>query len=144
MAHCRHLSDTNKEQIIASKIKSQLAPDDLLTLIQESLDGDKAGDIVVIDLSGKSSIADYMVIASGQSTRQVGAMTDHLVRKFKENGLRGAKVEGQPRNDWVLVDAGDVIVHLFRPEVREFYQLEKLWSYDTPDSTPAANTAHMV
>ena len=113
-----------------------------MTLIQESLDGDKAGDIVVIDLAGKSSIADYMVIASGQSTRQVGAMTDHLVRKFKEIGLRGAKVEGQPRNDWVLVDAGDVIVHLFRPEVREFYQLEKLWSYQTPDSAPAATTAN--
>jgi len=130
------------ELIIARKIKSPLAPDDLLALIQESLHGDQAGDIVVIDLAGKSSIADYMVIASGQSTRQVGAMTDHLVRKFKEIGLRGAKVEGQPRNDWVLVDAGDVIVHLFRPEVREFYQLEKLWSYQTPDSAPAATTAH--
>ena len=112
-----------------------------MTLIQESLDGDKAGDIVVIDLAGKSSIADYMVIASGQSTRQVGAMTAHLVRKFKEIGLRGAKVEGQPRNDWVLVDAGDVIVHLFRPEVREFYQLEKLWSYEIPDSVEMASTA---
>ena len=68
-------------------------------------------------------------------------MTDHLVSKFKDNGLRGAKVEGQPRNDWVLVDAGDVIVHLFRPEVREFYQLEKLWSYGMPDSIDAANSA---
>jgi len=121
-----------------------LSPDELLALIQESLDSDKAGDIVVIDLAGKSSIADYMVVASGQSTRQVSAMTDHIMRQFRDNALRGATVEGQPRNDWVLIDAGDVIVHLFRPEVREFYQLEKLWSYDMPETGEPAATARMV
>ncbi len=136
---CHGAAPTPKrERIIARKIRTTLSPDDLLALIKGSLDSDQAGDIVVIDLSGKSSIADYMVVASGQSTRQVGAMTDHLLRQFKDKGLRGATVEGQPRNDWVLVDAGDVIVHLFRPEVREFYQLEKLWSYQMPETPTAA------
>jgi len=105
------------------------------------LEDDKAGDIVAIDLSGKSSIADYMVIASGQSTRQVGAMADHLLEMFREIGIRGAKVEGRARNDWVLVDAGDIVIHLFRPEVREFYKLEKLWSHDWPDLSEASSAA---
>lgn len=121
-----------------------MSPETLLSLIQEQLEDDKAGDIVVIDLSGKSSIADYMVVASGQSTRQVGAMTDHLLELFRKNGLRGAKVEGRSRSDWVLVDAGDVVIHLFRPEVREFYKLEKLWSHnlpDMPETSAAVSTA---
>lgn len=121
-----------------------MSPETLLALVQELLEDDKAGDIVVIDLSGKSSIADYMVVASGQSTRQVGAMTDHLLELFRKNGLRGAKVEGRSRSDWVLVDAGDVVIHLFRPEVREFYKLEKLWSHNLPDmseTSAAVSTA---
>ena len=77
--------------------------------------------------SGKSSIADHMVIASGRSNRHVAAVADHLLRRLKETGHGNAKVEGLPSADWVLIDAGDVIVHLFRPEVREFYQLEKMW-----------------
>ena len=76
-----------------------------------------------------------MVIASGRSARQVGAMTDHLLETLQKNGLRGAKVEGRARGDWVLLDAGDVVVHLFRPEVREFYKLEKLWSHVLPENS---------
>ena len=101
-----------------------------------SLDDDKAEDIVTIDLRGKSAIADFMVIASGRSTRQVGAMADHILRKVKSEGYGTAAVEGIPQNDWVLIDAGDVIVHLFRPEVRAFYNLEKMWAAALPaDST---------
>lgn len=81
----------------------------------------------MIDLSGKSTLADYIVIATGRSQRQVGAMADHLIEKLKKAGAKSVAVEGQPQCDWVLVDAGDVVVHLFRPEVREFYKLDKLW-----------------
>jgi len=98
-----------------------------LAAIIASLEDDKAEDEVVIDLSGKSTLADYIVIASGRSQRQVGAMADHLIEKLKKAGVRPVSSEGQPQCDWVLVDAGDIVVHLFRPEVREFYKLEKLW-----------------
>ncbi len=99
----------------------------LLNLILESLDGSKAEEIISINIEGKSPIADHMVIASGRSHRHVGAVTDHLLRDIKDAGLGTAKVEGLPACDWVLIDAGDVIVHIFRPEVREFYNLEKMW-----------------
>jgi ribosome-associated protein len=99
----------------------------LLSIVQSSLEDDKADDIVVIELADKSSIADFMVIASGRSTRQVGAMADHLREKLKAAGLESVSVEGLARCDWVLIDGGDVIVHLFRPEVRGFYNLEKMW-----------------
>jgi len=98
-----------------------------VSLIQSSLNDDKAEGLVVIDLHGKSSIADYLVIASGRSTRQVGAMADHLALKLKGAGAERISVEGLPQGDWVLIDAGDVIVHLFRPEVRGIYNLEKMW-----------------
>ncbi len=99
----------------------------LLEQILKSLDDDKAEEIIKIDLNGKSEIADYMVIASGRSSRQVAAMADHLVDRLKQGyGVR-SKIEGKEVGDWVLIDAGDVIVHVFRPEVREFYQLEKMW-----------------
>jgi len=91
-----------------------------------SLDGDKAEEIVTIDLRGRSNVADRMVVATGRSQRQVGAMADHLVEKLKGVGI-SPSVEGQGQGDWVLIDAGDVIVHLFRPEVREFYDLEGMW-----------------
>ncbi len=103
-----------------------------------SLEDDKAEDEIVIDLSGKSTLADYIVIASGRSQRQVGAMADHLVEKLKAAGAKAVAVEGLPQCDWVLVDAGDVVVHLFRPEVREFYKLEKLWA---PGTTASAGQA---
>ena len=99
-----------------------------LELIQCELDDNKAEDIVSIDLSGKSDIADTMIIASGRSQRHVGAMADKILRRLKEAGHGRVKAEGMPACDWVLLDAEDVIVHLFRPEVREFYNLERIWS----------------
>ena len=95
------------------------------------LDDDKAIEPVVLDLHGKTSIADAMVIASGTSQRHIAAMAEHLVQKLKAAGHR-ATVEGGKQSDWVLIDAGDVIVHLFRPETRQFYNLEKMWSVDLP------------
>ena len=95
------------------------------------LDEDKAQDIILIDLRGKSPMADSMIIASGRSHRHVGALADHLQRTLKEEGLGKVKVSGLPHCDWVLLDAGDVIVHLFRPEVRTFYNIEKIWSVDS-------------
>lgn len=99
----------------------------MFSFILERLDQDKAEDIVTIDLRGKSAVADHMVIASGRSTRQVSALTEKLTEALKAERGVVARVEGKDAGDWVLVDAGDVIVHLFRPEVREFYQLEKMW-----------------
>lgn len=114
--------------------------ENLVSLITSSLEDDKADDIVVIDLHGKTSIADSMVIASGRSTRQVGAMAEHLARRLKGAGASRVSVEGMPQCDWVLIDGGDVIVHLFRPEIRSFYNLEKMWGEHLPDAgeRPAA------
>lgn len=108
----------------------------MLGLVETSLDDDKAESVVVIDLDGKTEICDYLVIASGASQRQIGAMADHLKEKLKASGLTGIAVEGKTQCDWVLIDAGDVIVHLFRPEVRSFYNLEKMWDVPAPDSDP--------
>ena len=99
----------------------------LLARILTSLENDKAEDIVQIDLRGKSSIGDFMIIASGRSSRQVSAISEKLVDNMKQDFGRSSKVEGKGAGDWVLIDAGDIIVHIFRPEVREFYQLEKMW-----------------
>ncbi len=107
-------------------------PDRLLNVVLDTLDAAKAEDVAIIDLRGKTSIGDQMVIASGRSQRHVGAVADHLLRKLKDEGFGRARVEGMPQCDWVLIDAGDVIVHIFRPEVREFYNLEKMWSADRP------------
>ena len=101
--------------------------DKLLERILSSLFDDKAEDVVQINLQGKSSVADHMVIASGQSTRQVSAMAEKLRDRIKQEFGFTSKVEGKDVGDWVLIDTGDVIVHIFRPEVREFYQLEKMW-----------------
>jgi ribosome-associated protein len=97
------------------------------------LDDTKAEDIVTIDLTGKSSIADSMVIASGRSQRHVGSVADYLVEAVKKAGCKSPRVEGMTHCDWVLIDAGDVVVHVFRPEVRDFYNLERLWSSDMPE-----------
>lgn len=99
----------------------------MLAIILSSLSDDKADDIVSINLHGKSEMADYMVIASGRSSRQVAAMAEKLTERLKQDAQYSAKVEGKSAGDWVLIDAGDIIVHLFRPEVRDFYQLEKMW-----------------
>jgi ribosome-associated protein len=104
---------------------------ELENAILAKLDEDKAQDIVLIDLKGKSPMADTMIVASGRSHRHVGALADHLLRTLKEQGMGRAKVEGLPHCDWVLIDAGDVIVHLFRPEVRVFYNIEKIWAVDS-------------
>ncbi len=96
-------------------------------MVESSLDDDKAQSVVVIDLSGKTDIADFMVIASGTSKRQIGTMAEHLREKLKARGQQGVVVEGEAQSDWVLIDAGDVLVHLFQPDIREFYGLEKLW-----------------
>jgi ribosome-associated protein len=108
-------------------------PNQLRELVTSTLDDHKAEDIVVIDLKGKSSIADFMVIATGRSNRQVAAMADHIVSRLKELGIKGITPEGLRQRDWVLIDAGDVIVHLFRPEVRSFYNLEKMWGAELPE-----------
>ena len=106
----------------------------LLTLITSSLDQDGAEDILDIPLAGKSTVADHMVIASGRSTRHVASLSDKLVERLKHDAGLASRVEGKESADWVLIDAGDVIVHIFRPEVREFYQLEKMW-LTAPDRT---------
>jgi len=105
----------------------EITSDALLASILKSLDDDKAEDVVQIDLRGKSEMGDHMVIASGRSTRQVSSMAQKLVDRLKQDYRLSAKVEGKEIGDWVLIDTGDVIVHIFRPEVREFYQLEKMW-----------------
>jgi ribosome-associated protein len=104
---------------------------DLERAIIAKLDDDKAQDMVLIDLRGKSPMSDAMIVASGRSNRHVGALADHLLRLLKEMGLGKVKVEGLPHCDWVLLDAGDVIIHLFRPEVRSFYNIEKIWAIDS-------------
>jgi ribosome-associated protein len=105
---------------------------DLLASVMSSLEDAKAEEIVAIDLAGKSAMGDHMVIASGRSARHVGAIAEQLSKKLKSIGHGRVRVEGVPACDWVLVDAGDVIVHVFRPEVRDFYNLEKMWSADMP------------
>jgi ribosome silencing factor RsfS/YbeB/iojap/nicotinate (nicotinamide) nucleotide adenylyltransferase len=104
--------------------------DALLALVRRSLDDDKAEDVVVIDLKGKSAFADYMVVASGRSNRQVVAIADHLAERLKQAGHGYIPIEGKQGGDWVLVDAGDVVVHVFRPEPRAFYALEKMWALE--------------
>ena len=107
-------------------------------LVLASLDDDQAVDTMTIPLAGKSSIADHMVIASGRSTRQVASMAGKLAEKIKAETGRPVRIEGLPTADWVLIDAGDVIVHLFRPEVRSFYNLERMWAFgDAPTATSA-------
>jgi ribosome-associated protein len=106
--------------------------DSLLAHITEWLDAAKAEKVVAIDIRGKSSIGDYMVIASGRSDRHVGAVSEQIARKLKEHGRGSVRIEGRPQCDWVLIDIGDIIVHVFRPEVREFYNLEKMWSAERP------------
>lgn len=108
-------------------------------LVLAQLDDDQAQELVSIPLEGKSSMADHMVIASGRSTRQVGAMAHKLAEKIKQAGFGSVKIEGLPSADWVLIDAGDVVVHLFRPEVRSFYNLERMWAFG--DAPPGAGTA---
>jgi len=133
------VQDTSELKDASSPAKSLNAVE-LQQLIINSLEDDKAEDIINIDLTGKTSIADSMVIASGRSTRQVSAIADHLYRKLKHATVDGCKLEGMEKADWVLLDAGSVIVHIFRPEVRSFYNLEKMWAADfTPEKMAASS-----
>ena len=110
----------------------------LLKVTLESLDNDKGIDIVSIDLIGRSSIADYMVVVSGNTVRQVTAMANNLIKKYKEMGLRLPSPEGMSNGDWVLIDAKDILIHIFRPEVRDFYSLEKMWVKKQEEVSPDA------
>ena len=103
------------------------SPEDVLAAVLTSLDDDKAEEVVQIDLRGRSDVADYMVICSGRSSRQVASISDKLADRLKEKFKLAAKMEGKETGDWVLIDGSDVIIHVFRPEVRDFYQLEKMW-----------------
>ncbi len=109
-----------------------------MKVAQASLDDDKAQDVIVINLAGKTSFADYMIVASGTSQRQVAAMATHLREKFKAAGVNEVPLEGTQQNDWLLIDGGDIIVHLFRLEIREFYALEKIWGATMPQPGEAA------
>ena len=113
----------------AAALLPDAEPGSLHALVLQSLDDDQAPDVVTIPLEGKTAIADHMVIASGRSSRQVTAMAQKLAERIKQAGFGFARIEGLPAADWVLVDAGDVIVHLFRPEVRSFYNLERMWAF---------------
>jgi ribosome-associated protein len=112
--------------------------EETLRLVLASIDALKAEDTVTIDLTGKTSIADAMVVTSGRSDRQVGAIADHVLEDLAAAGVRGVRVEGLRHCDWVLIDAGDVIVHVFRPEVRAFYSLEKMWAGAGPQARQAS------
>jgi ribosome-associated protein len=114
----------------AEVLATPRASEDLLKRIVAWLDDAKAEDIVTIDLKNKSSIGDFMIIASGRSDRHVGAIAEQLQRNLKNEGHGRIRAEGMPQCDWVLIDTGDIIVHIFRPEVRTFYNLEKMWSAD--------------
>ncbi|MCR9139839.1 MAG: ribosome silencing factor [Alphaproteobacteria bacterium] len=113
--------------ISASALESGTAAIRALKLVLASLEESKAEDVVSIDIAGKSALGDHMVVASGRSTRHVTAICDQLLRDLKDAGQGGAKVEGLAQGDWVLIDTGDIIIHVFRPEIREFYNLEKMW-----------------
>ncbi len=122
------------------KSTGEQTPTHLKDLITEVLDASKAENIEVIDLMGLTSLADYMVVASGTSSRQVAGFVDKIDEKLKGTDFDVLRTEGLPAADWVVVDCGDVIVHLFRPEVREFYSIEKMWQIDSPNITRTART----
>ena len=123
-----------------SKPNTACDADQILELITTSLDDDKAENILTIPLRDKSAIADYMVVASGASSRQVAAMAEHIEFKLKQNKIAILGLEGLRQADWVLIDANDVVVHLFRPEVREFYGLERMWADDAVEEIVTVRT----
>ena len=112
----------------AAALKAQPDADKTLNMILSRLDDMKAEETVTIDLRGKSAFSDYMIVTSGRANRHVGAIAENVAKGLKETGIKSIHVEGLPNCDWVLIDSGDVIVHVFRPEVREFYNLERLWT----------------
>ncbi len=128
----------DRPKVTAAKGRPPADVEQLHQLVLKSLDDDQALEITSIPLEGKSNIADHMVIASGRSTRQVAAMATKLAERIKQEFGRSVRIEGLPAADWVLIDANDVIVHLFRPEVRSFYNLERMWAFG---DEPMAATA---
>ena len=124
---------SQSRRVTISTLNQQPSANEIRDLVLQSLDDDKGLDITQIPLAGKSSIADYLIIASGSSGRQISAMCDHVEEKLKKAGASIYGREGKSQGDWIVIDALDVVVHLFRPEVRDFYQLEKMWSKDAAD-----------
>jgi ribosome-associated protein len=125
------LMATLPENTVTQSEAPRAAPErPMIDVILDCLDDAKAEEIVAVDITGKSSLADHMVVASGRSQRHVGAVADQMVTALRDAGYGKPRIEGLPHCDWVLVDAGDVIVHIFRPEVREFYNIEKMWQVD--------------
>ena len=123
-----HAKGSARSVLPKSPERGDDAADRALHLVLESLEDSKAEEIVTIDIAGKSALGDYMVIVSGRSNRHVMAIADHLISDLKDEGFGGARVEGMEAGDWVLIDTGDIIVHIFRPEVREFYNIERMWA----------------
>jgi ribosome-associated protein len=117
-----------KSTAAVAALKTRPDADETLTMILSRLDDMKAEETVTIDLRGKSAFSDYMIVTSGRANRHVGAIAENVAKGLKETGIKNLHVEGLPNCDWVLIDSGDVILHVFRPEVREFYNLERLWS----------------
>ncbi len=139
---------TMETKLTETKTASSTAelPEDALTkeikeIVLNTLNEHSAQDTITIDIKGKSSVADIMIVTCGRSNRHVGALADYVVNELKEKGHRPLGIEGQTGNDWVLVDLGDVIVHIFRPEVRAFYNLEKIWSVPLPEAVQKAGEA---
>ena len=140
------MTDPRSSEGIATTAGTKAGPraadvDALHSLIKQSLDDDQAVEMISIPLAGKSSIADHMVIASGRSSRQVASMAAKLAERIKQEFKKSVRIEGLPTADWVLIDADDVIVHLFRPEVRSFYNLERMWAFGDEAAPPAAAAA---
>jgi ribosome-associated protein len=131
-------SSKSGKSVVSAPASAPIDPAQLVKLVAAQLEEDKAENILEIPLAGKSPMADAMIVASGRSARHVAALADHVFRKLKAAGASRVRMEGMPNADWVLIDAGDVIVHIFRPEVREFYNLERIWASDAPASAAAA------
>lgn len=132
------MTERPAETAAAESARTPIDVEELHTLVMQSLDDDQAQEVVSIPLAGKSNIADHMVIASGRSTRQVASMAVKLGDKIKQQFGRSVRIEGLPAADWVLIDADDVIVHIFRPEVRNFYNLERMWAFGDEANVSAA------
>ena len=127
-----HIEDAARRVPSIAHDLRQASPERMRDVVLLSLEDSKAENTASIDIRGKSPLCDFMVVASGRSHRHVGAIADQLLKALKDNGFGSARVEGLPHCDWVLIDAGDLIVHVFRPEVRDFYNLEKLWAENVP------------
>ncbi len=130
-----------KEQPISASDDTRPSSSALLAAINATLEEGKAEDVIVIDLAGKTTMADYMIIATGTSKRQINALAGNLIRNIKRAGFGTPGVEGRVQGDWVLLDAGDVIVHLFRPQIRTFYNLEKMWMATAAEMAPGVESS---